>query len=130
MNRLRSYSLFFAFLVTFIAAFIGMSWNMLEPRMATPIGTKVMLLVAVAMAAFSRVGGKSPILKTILVVGAAVPFGAFISMLLAMLKDPTSGNLWPIAVVTLGIVALAASAVGTALGSLVLLLVRGVSSTE
>ena len=128
MNYIRSYWLPFAFLGTCVAAFLGMSWNMLEPRMSFPMGTKVMIVAAVAAAAISRVGGRSPTLLTIIVVGLAVPSGAFVSMLLGMLKDPTSGNLWPIAVVTLAVTALVASSVGTLLGSLLLLMSGGVSS--
>ena len=128
MNHIRSYWLPLAFMATLLAAFLGMSWNSLEPRMSFPMGTKVMLVVAVAAAAISRVGGKSPMLTTIGVLGMAVPCGAFVSVVIQLIKDPTSGNLWPIAVAFLLVLGLIASSVGTLLGSLLLLLLRSVSS--
>lgn len=127
MNRIPSYWLPLAFLATAIAAYLGMSWNMLEPRMSFPIGTKIMLVAAVAAAAISRVGGKSPPLFTIGVVGMAVPSGACLAMFVGMFKDPTSHNLWPLAMVALTATALAASTVGTLSGSVLILLWRGVS---
>ena len=127
MNRISSYWLPLAFLAAAIAAFLGMSWNMLEPRMSFPMGTKMMLVAAVAAAAISRVGGKSPPLLTIGVVGMAVPSGAFLAMLVGMFKDPTSQNLWPLTLAALAVTGLAASSVGTLSGSFLLLLWRGVS---
>ncbi len=130
MNNIRSYLLPLAFLVTLLAAFLGMSWNMREPRMSFPMGTEVMLGVAVAAAAVSRVGSRSPVLRTIVVVGVAVASGAFVSGFIQMIRDPTSGNLWPIAVVLLLFAGLIASSVGTLLGNLLLLLSRGGSSDK
>jgi hypothetical protein len=107
-----------------------MSWNMLEPRMSFPMGTKLMLGAAVAAAAICRVGGKSPPLLTIVVVGMAVPSGAVLAMLVGMFKDPTSQNLWPLAMAALAVTALAASSVGTLSGSLLVALWRGVSGVR
>jgi len=126
MNRILSYWLPSAFLATLIAGFLGMSWNMLEPRMSFPMGTTAMLVAAVATAAISRVVGKSPALLTIIVIGMAVPSGALLAMLVGMFKDSSSQNLWPIALVTLAVTALVASSVGTVFGSLLLLLWRGI----
>ena len=104
-----------------------MSWNLLEPRMSFPMGTKAMLVAALVAAAVCRVGGKSPPLVTAGVVGIAVPSGALLAMLVSTFKDPTSQNLWPLAVGALTVTALAASSVGTLAGSFLLLLWRGVS---
>jgi drug/metabolite transporter (DMT)-like permease len=122
------YSLAVAFLITAIAAFVGMQWNTLEPRWAFPAGTKLMLLAAVVTAALARILGKTQPRATVLTVGIAVPVGAFFSLLLGMLNDPTSQNLWPIAIVVLGIVALVASFIGTFIGSLALRLIHGSTS--
>jgi len=127
MNRKSFYWLLFAFLATAIAAFLGMSWNMLEPRMSFPMGTQAMLVAAVVAAGMARVGGNSPTVLTIGIVGMAVPLGAFLAMLVVMFKDPSSHNLWPLGVVALAVAALAASSVGTLSGHLLVLLWRGVS---
>jgi hypothetical protein len=124
-SRRSAYSLSVAFLAAAIAAFLGMRWNMLETQWAFPIGTKLMLIAAVAAAAFSRALGRTQQKATILTVGAAVPAGAFLNMVVEMLRDPTSGNLWPIAVAVLAVFSLAASLLGTLLGSLVLRLFNG-----
>jgi hypothetical protein len=108
-----------AFLVTAAAAFLGTLWNMLEPRWTTPMGTKVMLAVAALAACGARLLVNTPPGATILTVGLAVPVGAFFAMVLEMLKDPTSQNLWPIAVVMLAAFGLAASVIGTLVGGLV-----------
>lgn len=124
-SRRSIYSLGAAFLVAATAGYLGMRWNMLEPRWAFPMGTKVMLMAAVVAAAFSRAFGKTPPKLTILAVGTAIPVGAFVSMLVEMLRDPASQNLWPVGVVALEVFALAASTLGTLLGNLVLRLFRG-----
>lgn len=129
-SRRSAFSLALASLIAAMAAYLGTRWNMLVPRWAFPLGTKVMLTAAVAVAASSRIVGKTRVLPTILVVGAALPAGAFISMVVEVLKDPTSQNLWPISVVVLAVFALAASSIGTLLGSLVLRLLNGKSETE
>jgi len=123
-------SLAVAFLVAATAAFFGMRWNMLEPRGAVPVGTKWMLVAAVVTAACSRLVGKTHPGATIVTVGVAVPTGALISMVAEMIKDPTSGNLWPVAVVVLGVFAIAASAVGTLIGSLILRLFKVTTGTD
>lgn len=119
------YSLSAAFIVAATAAFLGIRWNVLEPRWAFPMGTKVMLIAAVVAAAFSRALGRTPPKPTILAVGAAIPAGAFVGMLVEMLRDPSSQNLWPVTVAALTVFALAASALGTLLGSLALRLFSG-----
>jgi hypothetical protein len=120
LPRSNAYSLAVAFLITAITAFVGMRWNMLEPRWAFPSGTKLMLIASVIVAALARTVGKTPPRATMITVGIAVPVGAFISVLLGMLKDPTSQNLWPIGILVLGIFALVASFIGSFFGSLVL----------
>ena len=127
-TRASAYSLTAGFIITAIAAFIGMRWNMLEPRWAFPAGTKLMLLAAVVMAGVSRIFGNTQPRATVLTVGIAVPVGAFVGMLLGMLKDLSSQNLWPIAIAVLSVVALAASFIGTLIGSYVLRLINGARS--
>lgn len=126
MTHRERYWLAAAFLVTLVVAFLGMSWNMLETRNSFPAGTKAMLIAAVATAAASRVGGRNPSGLNIFVIGAAVPLGAFLAMLMEMLKDPSTHNLWPIALAVLAVAALAASALGTLAGNLAVFLFRSI----
>ena len=114
-----------AFLVAAVVGFLGMRWNMLEPRSGFPMGTKVMFVAAVVVAAVTRALARTSPKATILSVGAAIPAGAFVSMALRMLRDPTSENLWPVAVVALAVFALAAAALGTLVGSVALRLFKG-----
>jgi len=128
--RRGAYSLAVAFLVAATAAFFGMRWNMLEPRRGVPMGTKLMLVAAVVTAAGSRLVGKTHSGATILTVGVAVPTGALISMLAEMVKDPTSQNLWPVGVVLLAVFAIAASAMGTLMGGLILRLIHATTGRD
>jgi drug/metabolite transporter (DMT)-like permease len=125
MTRER-YWLAAAFLLTLVVAFLGMSWNMLETRHSFPVGTKAMLIAAVATAAASRVGGRNPSVLNILVIGSAVPLGASLAMLVEMPKDPSAHNLWPIALGVLAVAALGASAIGTLAGNLAFFLFRSI----
>ena len=114
-----------AFLVTATVAFLGMRWNMLEPRWAFPMGTKVMLVAAGVVAALSRALARTSPKTTVLTVGAAIPAGAFASVATGLFGDPISQSLWPVGIVALAVLALAASSLGTLLGSLALRLFRG-----
>lgn len=122
-HRTDVYSLGAAFVLTATIAFLGMRWNALEPRWALPVGTKVMLVAAAVVSAFVRILGRTPPRATILTVGAAVPAGAFIAIVVGMLRDPASQNLWPIGLAFLGVVSLALSVLGTVVGGLLLRLV-------
>src|SRR5262245_27616066 len=129
-SRRGTSTLAVAFVVTAAAAFFAMRWNLLEQRRGLPMGTKVMFGTAMLAAGCSRLVGRSPTKATILVVGVAVPAGALVSMVVEMVKDPTSGNLWPVAVVVLGIFALAASAIGSFVGGLILYLGGAKAGTD
>jgi len=94
------------------------------------MGTKLMLVAAVVTAAGSRLVGKTHSGATILTVGVAVPTGALISMLAEMVKDPTSQNLWPVGVVLLAVFAIAASAMGTLMGGLILRLIHATTGRD
>ncbi len=124
MNLMRSPWLLGAFLVGFLA--VGLPyWQIPYAKANLPdslIGFG--LVIVVAAAAICRVRGKTPLLKTILVVGAAVPAAVFARVIVEGIKDPTSHNLWPFEVVIALFLGLGASAIGTLLGSLPLLLSR------
>lgn len=51
-------------------------------------------------------------------------------MVAGMLKDPASQNLWPVGIVVLAVPALAASAIGTFVGSLVVRLTEAKTGTN
>ena len=122
MKLLRSPWVIVAFLVGFLA--VGLPyWQIPYAKANLPnslIGPG--LIVIVAAAAICRAGGKTPILKTILVVGAAVPAAVVARVLVEAIKDPTSHNLWPLEAVIALVLGLSTSAIGTLLGSVPLLL--------
>jgi hypothetical protein len=128
MIRIRSPWLVAAFLAGFLA--VGLPyWQIPYNKVNLPDAVMGLgLLVIVAASAVARAGGRIPIFKTTLVVGAAVPAAVFARVIVEGMKDPTSHNLWPFEVVIALVVGLGASVIGTLLGS-VLLLFPGKDST-
>jgi hypothetical protein len=128
MIRIRSPWLVAAFLAGFLA--VGLPyWQIPYNKVNLPDAVMGLgLLVIVAASAVARAGGRIPIFKTTLVVGAAVPAAVFARVIVEGMKDPTSHNLWPFEVVIALVVGLGASVIGTLLGS-ALLLFPGKDST-
>lgn len=118
MNPIRSPWLLGAFFVGFLA--VGLPyWQIPYSKLNLPNALMEFgLVVVVAAAAICRAIGKTPLLKTILVVGAAAPAAVFARVIAEGIKDPTSHNLWPFEVVIGLFLGLCASAIGALLGSL------------
>ena len=120
MNRLLSPWLAAAFAVAFLT--VGLPyWRIPYKQVSLPgnlIGFG--LLAVAAAAAVSRWRGRTSILATTLIVGAAVPCAVLARVALEVMSDPTSHNLWPFEVVFAAVPGLAASAVGVLIGSLFL----------
>jgi len=79
-------------------------------------GLVVVLAAAVVARAYS---GKS-FLRTVLVMGSAVPAAVMARVIVEVSQRPTSHNLWPLEFVIAALVGAAAAVVGVLLGSLLL----------
>lgn len=126
MRNRQVVALSIAFAVGFTAVGVPY-WQIPYAKLALPTSIiNAWLFAAFGAAAVVRFLAQVPFLRSSLVVGLAVPGAVFLRVIVGVLSDPTSHNLWPIEVFLASAVGFAVSVCGTLLGSgLLLLLGRG-----
>jgi len=117
LGRRHAFWLAGAFVITMAVAYLGMLWNARQPPMGSRPGTIPMLVCPAVLSAVCRRVAGTPWRRTVLIVGSGVAAGCAVRVAVEVIRDPTSNNLWPIALFILEIMGLAASAVGVLLGS-------------
>lgn len=78
------------------------------------------LVVVLAAAVLARAYSRKSFLRSVTVMGAAVPAAVLLRVVVEVVQDPTSHNLWPFEVVIAMLVGAAAAVIGALLGSLLL----------
>lgn len=76
------------------------------------------LFAVVALAAIPRIVSATRFWPTFLVVGAAVPAAVFARVVVEILSDPTSHNLWPLEIILSAAPGFLAAAAGALVGGL------------
>ena len=82
------------------------------------------LMVVVAAAALARVYSGRHFFRVVVVMGAAVPAAVMMRVMVDVVRDPTSHNLWPFEVMIAVPVGGMAASAGALLGSAVVRLLR------
>ena len=78
------------------------------------------LVVVLAAAALARGYSGKSFLRSVAVMGSAVPAAVLARVIVDVVRDPTSHNLWPFEIVIAMLVGAAAAVAGALLGSLLL----------
>lgn len=131
MRSRRVVALAIAFAVGFTAVGVPY-WQIPYAELALPNSIiNAWLFAPFGAAAVVRFLTEAPFLRSSLVVGLAVPGAVLLRVIVDVLNDPTSHNLWPIEIFLASAVGFAVSVCGALLGSgLLLLFGRGSAGAE
>ncbi|HEX7802162.1 MAG TPA: hypothetical protein VF471_05345 [Pseudoxanthomonas sp.] len=112
-------------LIAFLIAFVGVGfryWQLPYPQVSLPDSLYGPGLVAIAVVALmARAFGLARFWKVWLLIAAAVPAAVLVRIIVDIMADATSHNLWPLEFAIAAALGLACSLAGALLGSLFLL---------
>jgi hypothetical protein len=113
--------------IAFVAALLAVGvpyWLIPYAKLALPDSLlHAGLVVAVLAAAVVRFFGRLPFGPSVLAIGLAAPCAVVLRIIVGVLGDPTSHNLWPFEVVLAAAVGFGASLCGALLGSVLMMVV-------
>lgn len=124
MHRSQLIALVIAFAISLLAVGVPY-WQIPYAKVALPNSIfNLGLLAPFGAAAVVRAFNRVPFLRAFLVIGLAAPCAILLRVIVEVMRDPTSHNLWPLEIVLAGVVGFGVSLCGALLGSSLLILLR------